>query len=216
MQKKIELKGEELILDADKALYWPRYRTLILTDLHFGKVGHFHKQGIAIPFQVVGSDYERLDKLNDRYSIETWLCLGDLFHSHWNQECPLFQEWRSRHPDQSFILIEGNHDRYSRKYLDTTHLLSLTHLEMPPFYFIHDWKDRIFPENLYPLSGHLHPAVKLYGKGRQTLRLPCFWFGEKGGYLPAFGQFTGTSLVEPQEGDRIYATLEEELIEINT
>jgi metallophosphoesterase superfamily enzyme len=43
----------------------------------------------------------------------------------------------------------------------------------------------------YVLGGHLHPCVKLLGRARDRMRLPCFWFGPTVGVLPAFGAFTG-------------------------
>jgi metallophosphoesterase superfamily enzyme len=54
------------------------------------------------------------------------------------------------------------------------------------------------------LSGHIHPCVRLSGKARNSMTLPCFWFAEKFGVLPAFGDFTGTYRVVPKKGDQVY------------
>lgn len=62
------------------------------------------------------------------------------------------------------------------------------------------------PPEPYTLSGHLHPGITLSGKGRQRLRLPCFWFGAQTGILPAFGAFTGLADIQPRQGDQIFAT----------
>ncbi|MFN9801977.1 MAG: DEAD/DEAH box helicase, partial [Bacteroidota bacterium] len=58
----------------------------------------------------------------------------------------------------------------------------------------------------------LHPAVRMVGPARQSLRLPCFWLGENQSILPAFGEFTGHVLVRPVPGDRIYVVAENEVI----
>jgi metallophosphoesterase superfamily enzyme len=70
------------------------------------------------------------------------------------------------------------------------------------------------PDSGYGLSGHLHPGIELKGRGRQLLRVPCFWFGTRCAVLPAFGSFTGISLVRPQPDDSIYATTGESVLRI--
>jgi metallophosphoesterase superfamily enzyme len=56
----------------------------------------------------------------------------------------------------------------------------------------------------YVLAGHVHPAYRLYGKGRQRLRLPCFYLQRDVCLLPAFGAFTGGMNIERQENSRVY------------
>ena len=41
------------------------------------------------------------------------------------------------------------------------------------------------------LGGHLHPACRIHGRGRDSLRLPCFVSDGRQVILPAFGEFTG-------------------------
>src|SRR6202012_4536751 len=52
------------------------------------------------------------------------------------------------------------------------------------------------------LAGHVHPVVRLNGPGRDSLRTPCFVVRERQIVLPAFGEFTGGSLVTPSGGER--------------
>lgn len=55
------------------------------------------------------------------------------------------------------------------------------------------------------LAGHVHPVYRLRGKGRQSLRLPCFLLGNQVSLLPAFGAFTGGySVTQQEEGSRIF------------
>jgi uncharacterized protein len=66
----------------------------------------------------------------------------------------------------------------------------------------------------YVLAGHLHPALELMGRGRQRLKLPCFWFGAACGVLPAFGLFIGGALIRPAPHDKVYAVTDEQVIAI--
>ena len=64
----------------------------------------------------------------------------------------------------------------------------------------------------YVLAGHWHPCVRVEGRALDRLRLPCFWFGEAVGVLPAFGEFTGMHPIRRTEGDRVYAVAEGQVV----
>ncbi|MDX1672145.1 MAG: hypothetical protein R3211_07370 [Balneolaceae bacterium] len=83
---------------------------------------------------------------------------------------------------------------------------------------IHDLQQLNGEQDLadYLLSGHIHPAVKLRGKARQSMKLPCFYFGKQQGVLPAFGHFTGTHVIKPQPDDRVYAIVNQRVVPIKT
>ena len=70
------------------------------------------------------------------------------------------------------------------------------------------------PSKLYNLAGHIHPAIKLKGKARQSLRVPCFYFGNENGILPAFGNFTGTASINIKKTDNVFVIAEKEVIKI--
>jgi uncharacterized protein len=72
----------------------------------------------------------------------------------------------------------------------------------------HEPMDSI-PSGKYNLAGHIHPGIHLRGKARQTLTLPCFYFGANHGLLPAFGSFTGLACVKPKKNDRVYVVVGE-------
>ncbi len=54
------------------------------------------------------------------------------------------------------------------------------------------------------LAGHVHPTFQLRGKGRQKLRLPCFYQKHALTLLPAFGDFTGGYNVELDSDSQIF------------
>lgn len=65
---KIEIRGEELILDKERAIYLPNEKLLAISDLHLGKAAHFRKAGLAIPNTVSQSDIIRLEKSTSKIS----------------------------------------------------------------------------------------------------------------------------------------------------
>ncbi|MEJ0029576.1 MAG: metallophosphoesterase [Bacteroidota bacterium] len=146
---------------------------------------------------------------------ERMLFLGDLFHSHYNEEWEVLGQVIRHFTSVSFELVMGNHDIMStlqyerhnvkihREELRVGNLL-LTHapLETPQ-------------PDVYNLAGHIHPGARLYGKGRQALLLPCFHFGKHQGLLPAFGSFTGLYPVRAMKGDQVFVIADHEVIEIN-
>jgi uncharacterized protein len=210
---KVVVAGEELLLRAEKAAYWPRRKTLFAADLHWGKTAAFLAGGIPVPQAGTAKDLERLAGVLSATGAERLVILGDLFHAKAGLAPHLLDEvaaWRSQHQELDIILVRGNHDARSgdpppgwRFECGAAPLLET------PFAYCH------YPDALagsYVLAGHLHPGIILRGRGRQALRLPCFHFGLSVGILPAFGSFTGTAEITLQEGDRTFAVAAEEIV----
>ena len=214
----IQISGQTWVLHPGKAVYWKESRTLIVTDLHLGKSGHFRKSGIAAPGTVNGRNLKRLTGLLNDFSPDRVLILGDLFHSSANRDWLEFEEWLAMAPKTEWQLVTGNHDTLHSSFYETAGIKTDRELVEPPFYFIHDAEDEsgVEDENLIRVSGHIHPGVSLKGKGRQALRLPCFLFADSDTIiLPAFGEFTGLHRVRPGETDRVFAVVESQVIELN-
>lgn len=194
---------ETLQLHPYKAIWWPANKALILADLHLGKTTHFRKAGIAVPLAASEDNWNRLDVLFQEFQPEQVFLLGDLFHSDHNGEWELFQTFLQSVPQVRVVLIEGNHDKRTASWHEAAVFEVVPQWQEGPFLMTHHPLEKV-PERLYNLCGHIHPAVQLRGQGRQKLHLPCFYFGKEQGILPAFGAFTGTSLVEPQPGDQVF------------
>ena len=56
--------------------------------------------------------------------------------------------------------------------------------------------------------------MRLRGKGRQNMKLPCFYFGERYGIMPAFGNFTGTAIIPIKEGDQVFGLTENSVLKL--
>ena len=86
-----------------------------------------------------------------------------------------------------------------------------TVLKMAPFAFCHAPEDA--GNDAFYWCGHLHPGIRLRGKGKQSITLPCFFLSQHMGILPAFGSFTGLALQKPKAGERVFALADGEVFE---
>lgn len=214
---KIDLMGETVWLLPQRAIFIPRLKTIILSDLHFGKINHFRRAGIAVPSAANHANTENLVKLIMDFSPERMIFIGDLFHSAYNDEWEVLGQVIKNFTVCSFELVPGNHDILSALQYEKNRIklhgnrLSLT----DRITLVHDPVDNT-GDGEYFISGHIHPAITLNGKGRQSLTFPCFWFGKQQALLPAFGVFTGFKPIKPENGDKVFAIVEDELVEVST
>lgn len=183
------IHGESLIFTNRRAVYWPRERALVISDVHVGKSAHFRRSGIAVSSQVLLDDLAVLEELVNFFSAESIIVVGDLFHAGQNSDLDIFCKWRNSFSHLQFILIKGNHDRIANKFYQENCITAVeTSLRKSPFTFIHE---PLHVTGEFTISGHIHPGVVLSGQGRQMIKLPCFAFSDKQLILPAFSRFTG-------------------------
>ncbi len=204
----------------ERAIWWPQRSMLVVSDLHLGKAGHFRKHGIAVPNAVNADTLQRLDELISRFQPRQILVLGDLFHSDENEEWQEFRTWLiDLHADgvvQSFRLVEGNHDILPSSAFEGLPMVRSESWTEGAFVFAHDPSEFVgLEEGMVGVAGHLHPAVSMRGKGRQSLKLPCWWYQRERGVLvvPAFGTFTGSVSVEPSKEDLCWVTTGKDVVE---
>lgn len=204
---------QTLLLLPEKALFWVEEKTLVIADIHLGKVGHFRKAGIGIPKQMEQDDLALISDLIYEYKPMKIIFLGDLFHSDMNNDWDWLVMWRSMFKEIDMILVLGNHDILSKKfYCDLNFSLHNT-LVIEPFLFSHEPLKAIEQANdAYAICGHIHPGVTLKGGGRQLLTLPCFHFGARQAIIPAFGKFTGKVCVKSIKGDRVFAIAKNKVV----
>jgi DNA ligase-associated metallophosphoesterase len=211
---KVELAGEPVVMMPEKALYLPNQKTVLVADLHLGKVNHFRKAGIAVPPRANDKNTTLLIEAINRTKPDRVIFLGDLFHSHYNDEWESFGQIRKHFTECSFELVMGNHDilgahQYQQKSLQ----VYPQELKIGPWILTHEPLKEISTDG-YNLAGHIHPGVYLKGTARQSLLLPCFYFGAKQGILPAFGSFTGLARVLPKKNEHVYAIAENRILKI--
>ncbi|MEL0275381.1 MAG: ligase-associated DNA damage response endonuclease PdeM [Flavobacteriaceae bacterium] len=208
--KRIKLKGNHFDLHPSGAAFWVEKKTLLLADVHLGKVAHFRKNGIAVPRKAEGVFYEKITLLLNEFEVERILFLGDLFHSFQNNEWHLFTAW-VKQQKASMILVEGNHDIIPASQFEQIGLQVVDHFIEDAFYFSHFPEEK---ETQFVFCGHVHPGVKLKGNGLQQMKIPCFFQSPQQMILPAFGAFTGLHILTPKAGDYVYITTGKEVVEI--
>lgn len=211
----VEIQNEKLVLLSERALFWPHRATLIVADVHFGKAATFRAAAIPVPSGTTTYDLARLSRMLSRTQAQRLILLGDLLHAKSGRAETIINAvtaWRERHAKLEIVLVRGNHDRHAG---DPPAAWQIECSDAPlidsPFAFRHH------PDptpDCFTLAGHIHPAVVLSGPARRREKVPCFHFGRDIGLLPAFGSFTGTAVVKPQVGDRLYGIAENEVVPI--
>lgn len=202
----IEVAGERVELLAEKALYWPAQRMLVVADIHFGKAAAFRALGVPVPRGTTNENLAALDALVARHGAQQIVFLGDFLHSK-AAHAPATQAalfaWRLRHPSLRLTLVRGNHDRHAG---DPAAALGIDLVDEPfstgPFSFCHH-PDLDAPG--YVLAGHVHPVYVLASRF-DALRLPCFVVGPRRMILPSFGAFTGGFVIARAPGDAVYVS----------
>lgn len=207
-------RGQRLWLTAERTVFWEDENTLILSDTHLGKSGHFRKSGIPVPPHVSKHDLVRLFAQVRLFNPRNLLINGDFFHSGYNAELDQFSRWRENFPDLNITLVRGNHDILAEEWYQKNGITLHETWTSGPFRFVHDIGDEVPDTEPFTFTGHIHPGVLLRGNGRQRLRLPCFYFGHEYAILPAYSAFSGTALIEPRPGEAVFAIANNALIQL--
>lgn len=204
--------GASFLLLPQRAVWWEASATLIVSDVHIGKSGHFRKNGVPLPGDTNNENLWNLSGLLLDYKPKRLLILGDLFHSHYNREWDAFTDMLANFEGIETVLVKGNHDILPEERIAEAGVQCVDELIEAGFHFTHEPLEE--GARGYNLCGHIHPAVKLRGNGRQYLRLPCFWFAENAGVLPAFGAFTGTHPIKPLKKDKVFVIADNSVVQV--
>ena len=201
------------LLLPEKALYWPDKEMLILSDPHLGKVSHFRKAGIGVPLEAKNENWRNLNDLIALHAPKSVYFLGDLFHSTINAEWQELEEFMGVFNNINFHLVLGNHDILNPAVYQNSRLQVTVESVHDQFLFTHH-PLKESEGDLFNMCGHIHPSVLLAGKGRQRVKLPCFYFTERQLIMPAFGVFTGTKNLEIEKATAIYGVGEGQILKI--
>lgn len=186
-QATMRLCGETVVPDINGALYWPRRKVLILSDLHFEK-GSFHAaRGIHLPPYDTAATLALIARVCARYQPDRVIALGDSFHDHDARDrmtvgdAAALRDLVNAH---DWVWITGNHDPAPPRDLGGA---VTDELDLGPFVFRH--VPRPAPAT-GEISGHLHPVAVVRRRGRR-LRRRCFASDGTRVVVPAFGAYTG-------------------------
>ena len=206
----LQIAGTTLLLLADKAIYWPQQKALLVADVHFGKAAAYRAHGLPVPQGTTTLNLQRLDTLLSRYDCEQIIFLGDFLHApkaHAPATLAALRAWRQRHTGLKCVLIRGNHDIRAG---DPPDYLNIEMVTEPLLMGALALRHTPAPHATHHvIAGHVHPVFHLRGKGRQHIRLPCFHHQPALTLMPAFGDFTGgyqVETVDPNKGVKISVT----------
>lgn len=208
-----------------RAAFWREQGSLVVADCHFGKAASFRSHGLAVPEGGTADDLARLDSLIGRTGARRLIVVGDFFHAPSGYRPEVVDQliaWRHRHDFLRLTLVPGNHDRSLHR-LPTALGLEIVgdpHAE-EPFRFVHDpaavppYDDGGSDSAVVTVCGHLHPAVRLGDRRVRGLSAPCFWLRRDSVLvLPSFGSFTGSAVIGPNSGDRVFAVAAGRILEV--
>ena len=204
----LRLAGQPMRVFADRALYWPARRRLLIADLHLGKGNVFRSAGISVPTGGTRHDLARLDVLmHDSGARELWI-LGDFLHG--ARHADVEQAWTAfmaAHPRVHVGVVAGNHDRA----LVASELgvaLVPDDIREGPFRFRHHPLAAADAGGAHVLCGHLHPVIRV---PHLPGRYPAFLLQPAQTILPAFSAFTGGHRIDDRRSPWI-ACVEGELL----
>jgi uncharacterized protein len=195
---------EQFVLLADRGIYWPRRSTLIVADTHFGKDSLFQQRGIPVPSDVTSNDLLKLSAILGGIGAARLLVLGDFFHGKESNDPTMtahLRAWRDALSHLDITVIRGNHDLHAGDPCESLGIQTLNSLTIDACKFVHA---PIESTTHGILCGHIHPATTLIDFDGRSMKVPAFVVDEKQLVLPAFGRFTGTSVMPRQPGRAFY------------
>ncbi|TYR34150.1 ligase-associated DNA damage response endonuclease PdeM [Sphingobacterium phlebotomi] len=185
----ISFSGALLTLTNQRVLFWKEHNTLVLSDLHLGKAAHFRKNGIALPAQVTLQDLQRLEQLIQYFPVKQVIIVGDLIHAGANTEVSLLQLFIAKFPSIKFVLIKGNHDRFSNEQWKKMGIHeTYQDWRVDSICFTHQTSSIA---HVPTISGHVHPGISVRMPTKRSITFPCFVVSAQQLILPAFSLFTG-------------------------
>jgi DNA ligase-associated metallophosphoesterase len=209
----IQLLEATFTLLPEKALYKEDEQLLIIADVHLGKAGHFRKEGFSLPQKAQMADYDNLRAIFYNLKPLKVYFLGDLFHSKLNSDWKYFSELIGQFSHIAFTLIKGNHDIIDEQLFRELGITIVEEeLEEKGIVYSH-MPVEVLPEQVN-IVGHIHPGIMLSGKGKQSVRLPCYHLCGNTLLLPAFGNLTGLYMIDCKKDDRVFGVLPKEVIEL--
>lgn len=204
-----EVFNEKGIFTNYGSFFWVRHGILFIADAHLGKLSHFRKEGIAISNIGEEKNIEKLTLLINKFTPKKLIFLGDLFHSVYNTSWELFKQFRLSFNTIEFVLVKGNHDILIDNYYNEINIKVVDDLIIDNLHFSHEAIDT----DLINVYGHIHPGVRLKGKGKNYESVSCFLITQNQMIMASFGIFTGKYYVKPTINDRVILTHPEFILE---
>ena len=211
----ITVGGQVLMLMPEKCVFMPESDTLLVADAHIGKAVSFPQFGAPVPAGTTDGTLSVLTSLVRRLGARRVIFLGDVLHSV-RALAPgtlaAVTRWRELHSALELTLVRSKDDDRAG---DPPSVLDIQAFDEPLMHrglaLCHHPRPML---GAFVLAGHLHPCVSVGGRSHDWQRLPCFWFSDHVGVLPAFGAFTGMQAIRAQRGERVFASTADRVFEL--
>lgn len=171
----------------DAALFWLKYRALLVADLHLEKASSYAMTGQMLPPYDSHATLSAVADLARACDAEQVICLGDNFHDDGGEArligeaAALLRDLTARY---RWTWITGNHDPDLQAVWGGETLIemerdgiTLRHEAIP------DWQG-------LEISGHFHPKLRV-STGHRSVTRRCFTISQRKIIMPAFGVLTG-------------------------
>jgi DNA ligase-associated metallophosphoesterase len=207
MAERFQLE-DEIHLDARRAVWLAKSRTLAVADLHLGEAWVRRARGQLVPLGVIDTTVARLRSLIESHRPERLILLGDIVHA----ALPL-EGIRSAVQELAALEREGlamdwclgNHDRHFTRQLARwgISVRTPTQVTLPEALLFHGDVPVAPPgapaaggRELCRIQGHLHPALVLDDGVASRVKVPCFLVAPGRLVLPAFSEMAAGVAVD--------------------
>lgn len=206
------IHGSEAVrLYGDGSAFVERNRVLVAADLHLGRSETLQDGGVPVP-GVGKEDLARLGHRAETVGADSVVILGDLLHGPaalTEGVESMLKAW-VRAVDRPVHLVRGNHDRVSQARIESLGIeVAAAALSVGSLELVHDAAEA--PDGRPVIAGHTHPCVRLVDRG-ERLRLPVFVQTQAVLTVPAYGTFTGCSVVPRERTTRLYVLVDGDII----
>ena len=187
MSSQFQFAGREFVAAGEAALFWPDHNALLVADLHLEKASSYAAGGQMLPPYDSRATLSELAGLVRRFSATAVWCLGDNFHDDGGEsrlEADAADLLRSLTATLDWRWIVGNHDPGIGANWGGT---VFDEMIVDGIVLRHEAE----PTDSQPeMSGHFHPKLRQYLRGRMVSRR-CFVRSSTKLIFPAFGALTG-------------------------
>jgi DNA ligase-associated metallophosphoesterase len=207
MAERFQLQ-EDIHLDARRAVWLAKSRTLAVADLHLGEAWVRRARGQLVPLGVADTTVARLRSLIESHRPERLVLLGDIVHA----ALPLegiraaVQELAALERDGlTTDWCLGNHDRHLTRQLARWGIAvrTPTQVDLPEALLFHG-DVPVAPAGApaadgrepWRIQGHLHPALVLDDGVASRVKVPCFLVAPRRLVLPAFSEMAAGVAVD--------------------
>jgi metallophosphoesterase superfamily enzyme len=204
--------SEEVVLDSRRAIWLPRQKTLVLSDLFFGLGAARRRRPDPMPATPHLEIWERAFSLIDDYAPAQVALLGDLKPSQGTVEGDEAEELRTifrklKGGGRTVVQVVGHPERSMGPALEGTGIQPVEQYRVGPFTLMHRRRIFVYPRHDPPhgfwINGGVHPlfAVPALGPAGEPdwLRLPTFLYTGFALVMPPFVSYAqGFEVIQPE------------------